>query len=99
MKKIFLVFIATVITCLAYAQQDGRAPQTAPHIRSERKELKRERIADHGIKHDLRIRNEKRELHRPRNGNHHELNQKHPNRPVKKGVPHRRKPMMDHKRK
>ena len=99
MKKSTFLLIAIFISCFAYAQQDSRVPNTTPHIRSERKELKREHIADRGLKPDMRIRKEKRELTHHRNGARHEMNQNHPNRPVKKGGMPRRKPMMDHKRK
>ena len=69
-KKIFLSLIATVLSVFAYAQKDtpSIAPHATPHIRCERKELKREHYADRSQKLEMRIHRDKRELRHIRNG-------------------------------
>lgn len=99
MKKTLLSLIAAFISCFAYAQQDSKATMhAAPHIRTERKNIKREHYADRPQKSEMRIHRNKHELHHGK-GKQHEWNRKHNTRPVKKGTPHKKRPMMDHRRK
>lgn len=99
MKKTILSLIATFISCIALAQEAKPAQtKVAPHIRTERKELKREHLADRPLKNEMSIHRNKHELHHGR-GKQHEWNRNHHTRPVKKGTPHKKRPMMDHRRK
>ncbi len=101
MKKILLSLIAAFLVVFSYAQQDASATKAIPHIRNERKELKREHIADHGQQSGDRIHRGKRELRHQRDGKVHDWkrNRQQQHRPVNRGNGPHRPPMMDHRHK
>jgi hypothetical protein len=96
MKKIIPLLIFSM--SLGYAQaQDVTVPSSkVPHIRVERKELKREKFEAREIKSGMEIRHGKRQLQHIRNGKHHEWRPIRPMHPVR-GIQHR-KPAGVHRR-
>jgi hypothetical protein len=99
MKKSLLSLIAAFISFYAFAQQDSKPTiHAAPHIRTERKELKREHYADRPQKSEMHIHRNKHELHHGKS-KQHEWKRNHHTRPVKKGTPHKKRPMTDRRHK